>query len=79
MIFILNSNPTSLSFEESWSFNMVPELGITKGYLLETSLRNLFPIFWFESPWRALFGLFDSLREGMGPHMGRVLKAQYSY
>ena len=26
MIFILNPNPTSLSFKESWSFNMVLEL-----------------------------------------------------
>ena len=31
MIFILNPNPTSLSFWESWSFNMVSKLGLAGG------------------------------------------------
>ena len=31
MIFILNTNPTSLSFYESWSFNMVLEPGFIGG------------------------------------------------
>ena len=44
MIFILNLNPTSLSFYESWSFNMVSELSLAGGPGFESPLCNLFPI-----------------------------------
>ena len=43
-IFILNSNPTSLSFQENWLFNMVLEYGLAKGFGFESPLCNLFPI-----------------------------------
>ena len=41
IIIILNSNPTSLSFLESWLFNMVSKLGLAPGDEFETSLYNL--------------------------------------
>ena len=44
MIFILNPNPISLSFEERWSFNMVSEPGLARGLGFEPPLYNLFPI-----------------------------------
>ena len=37
MIFILNQNPTSLSFLKSWSFNMVLEFGLVEGRGFEPS------------------------------------------
>ena len=35
MIFILNQNPISLSFLESWSFSMVSDLGLVGGHGFE--------------------------------------------
>ena len=43
MIFILNSNPTSLSFQDSWSFNIVSELSLAGGSGFEPPLSNLNP------------------------------------
>ena len=40
---ILNLNPTSLSFQESWSFNMALELGLVGGPVFELPLCNLNP------------------------------------
>ena len=45
MIFILNLNPKSLSFLESWSFNMISELGLAGGAWIESSSCNLIPMF----------------------------------
>ena len=45
MIFILNPNPKSLSFYESWSFNMVSKLGLAGGPRFESSPYNLIPMF----------------------------------
>ena len=44
MIFILNRNPTSSSFLESRSFNMVLESGLTRGPWFKPYLWSLFPI-----------------------------------
>ena len=85
MTFILNSNPTSLSFYESWLFNMVSKPSLARGPRFEPHLCNLFPICLFESPWRILlikkkssgrilFGLFDSSRAGMGLHIKEGVK-----
>ena len=41
MIFILNTNPTSLSFLEDWSFNMVLELSLAKDPEFDPTLYNL--------------------------------------
>ena len=49
MIFILNSNPISLSFLESWSFNMVSELSLARGHGFESSPCNLIPMFILKS------------------------------
>ena len=38
------------------------------------SFCNLFPICRFESPWRTLFGLFDSPRVGIILHMRECVK-----
>ena len=40
MIFILNLNPTSLSFQDSWLFNMISKFGLTRGF----GLSHLFAI-----------------------------------
>ena len=53
---------------------MVPELGLAGGRGFETSPCTLFPICRFESPWRTLFGLFDSPRVGMRPHVREGVK-----
>ena len=74
MIFILNPNPTSSSFEENWSFNMVSELGLVGSSGFEPPLYNLFAICRFKSSWRTLFGLFDSLHAGMGLHVREGVK-----
>ena len=42
MIFILNPNPISLRFKESWSFNMVSETGLAGGLGFKSPLCNLF-------------------------------------
>ena len=44
MIFILNPNPTSLSFYESWSFNMVSKPSLVGGPGFEPPLYDLFII-----------------------------------
>ena len=44
MIFILNPNHTCLSFQESWSFNMVSESSQPGGPGFESHLCNLFSI-----------------------------------
>ena len=44
MIFILNTNPISLSFWESWSFNMVSEPCLARGPGFEPLLCYLFLI-----------------------------------
>ena len=53
---------------------MVLELDLVGGPWFKTSFCNLFPIWRFESPWRTLFGLFDSLRAGMRPHVREGVK-----
>ena len=53
---------------------MVSELGLARGPGSETSLCNLSPICWFESLWRTLLGLFDSLCAGMGPYVKEGFK-----
>ena len=53
MIFILNSNPISLSLKESWLFNMVLQLGLEGGHRFETPLYNLnicFPFVYLKVP-----------------------------
>ena len=44
IIFILNPNLTSLSFYESWSFNIVSEPGLLGVPGFKPPLCNLFPI-----------------------------------
>ena len=44
---------------------MVSEFGQLGGPWFDNFLCNLFPICWFESPWKTLFGLFDSPCEGI--------------
>ena len=48
---------------------MVSEPDLVKGPGFELPLCNLFPICLFESPWRTLFGLFNSTHEVMGLHV----------
>ena len=75
MIFILNTNPTSLRFYDSWLFfNMISEFGLARGFGFETSFCNLFLICLFESTWRTLFGLFDISRAGIELHVRDDLK-----
>ena len=44
MISILNPNPISLRFYESWSFNVVSKPGLARGLGFEPPFCNLFPI-----------------------------------
>ena len=67
MIFILNSNPISLSFYKSWSFNMVSKPSLVRGHGFKPHICNLFPIW-------TLFGLFDSPLASMGLHMREGVK-----
>ena len=53
---------------------MVLELGLVGGPRFESPLCNLFSICLFESPWKTLFGLFDSPRARMGPHVREGVK-----
>ena len=53
---------------------MVSKLGLARGPGSETSLCNLSPTCWFESLWRTLLGLFDSLFAGMGPYVNEGFK-----
>ena len=55
-------------------FNMASELGLVGGPGFETSLCNLFPICWFESPCRTQFILSHSPCAGMGPHVKKGFK-----
>ena len=48
---------------------MVSEPGLIEGPRFEPPLCNLFLICSFESPWRTLFGLFNSPCAGMVLHM----------
>ena len=45
MIFILNQNPISLSFLESWSFNMILEPSLEESLGFKPYLCNLFHIY----------------------------------
>ena len=74
MIFKLIPNPTSLSFEKIWSINIVSEPSLVGGPEFEPLLCNVFSICRFGSPWRTLFGLFDSLRMGMRLHVKEDVK-----
>ena len=57
----------------SWSFNMVSELGLAGGPGFEPSPCNLIPI--YLKVHEGLFGLFDSPRAGMGPHVREGVEA----
>ena len=53
---------------------MVSELGLAGGPGFEPSPCNLIPICLFENH-EGLFGLFDSPRAGMGPHVREGVEA----
>ena len=53
---------------------MVLQPGSVGGPRFESHFCNLFPICWFESPWRTLYGLFDSTRMSMRLHVREGVK-----
>ena len=57
MIFILNSNPTSLSFYNSWLFNIVSEFGL----LDIISSRPLFVYFVHARPFFVYLKVYSGL------------------
>ena len=53
---------------------MVSEPNLARGHGFKPPLCNLFPICLFKSPWRTLFGLFDSPHAGIGLHVRESVK-----